>query len=179
MRVAGPPFNTATALVAGTASNTVSWYTGETGTDSPRGTAVAKIDDALSVSYGARGNEQSIVTTLKNTAVFAATVYSATDPNAATRYKEINQRVYTGLAGSNGQQTLQDIQAELAFAQSTMKDASTRNASRQVTLQDMLQGIEQVDPQEVATQVLAMQTQLQASLQTTARLSKLSIINYL
>jgi flagellin-like hook-associated protein FlgL len=95
------------------------------------------------------------------------------------RYKEVNQRVYTGLAGSNGQQTLQDIQSELAFAQSTMKDASTRNASRQVTLEDMLQGIEQVDPQEVATQVLAMQTQLQASLQTTAMLSKLSIINYL
>jgi flagellar hook-associated protein 3 FlgL len=36
-----------------------------------------------------------------------------------------------------------------------------------------------VDPQEVATQVLALQTQLQASLQTTAMLSKLSIVNYL
>jgi len=179
MRVAGPPFNTATALVAGTASNTVTWYTGEMGTDSARGTAVAKIDDALSVSYGARGNEQAIVTALKNTAVFVATTYSATDPNAGTLYKEVNGRVYSGLAGANGQQTLQDIQAELAFAQSTMKDASTRNASRTVTLQDMLQGIEQVDPQEVATQVLAMQTQLQASLQTTAMLSKLSIINYL
>jgi flagellin-like hook-associated protein FlgL len=179
MRVAGPPFNSATALVAGTASNTVTWYTGEMGTDSARGTAVAKIDDALSVSYGARGNEQAIVTTLKYTAVFVATTYSATDPNAGTRYKEVNGRVYSGLAVTNGQQTLQDIEAELAFAQSTMKDASTRNASRQVTLQDMLQGIEQVDPQEVATQVLAMQTQLQASLQTTAMLSKLSIINYL
>jgi flagellin-like hook-associated protein FlgL len=179
MRVAGPPFNTATALVAGTASNTVSWYTGEMGTDSARGTAVAKVDDALSVAYGARGNEQAIVATLKNTAVFVATTYSATDPNAQTLYKEVNQRVYAGLAGTNGQQTLQDIEGELAFAQSTMKDASTRNASRQVTLEDMLQGIEQVDPQEVATKVLALQTQLQASLQTTAMLSKLSIVNYL
>jgi hypothetical protein len=179
MRVAGPPFSAATALVAGTASNTVSWYTGEMGTDSARGTAVAKIDDALSVAYGARGNEQAIVTTLKNTAVFVATAYSAADPNAEARYKEVNQRVYSGLAVTNGQQTLQDIEGELAFAQTTMKDASTRNAARQVTLQDMLQGIEQVNPQEVATQVLAMQTQLQASLQTTAMLSKLSIINYL
>jgi flagellar hook-associated protein 3 FlgL len=179
MRVAGPPFATATALVAGTASNTVSWYTGEMGTDSPRGTAVAKVDDALSVAYGARGNEQAIVTTLKNTAVFAATTYSASDPNAETRYKEVNQRVYSGLAGTNGQQTLQDIEGQLAFAQTTMKDASTRNASRQVTLQDMLQGIEQADPQTIATEVLALQTQLQASLQTTAMLSKLSIVNYL
>ena len=179
MRVAGPPFSSATALVAGTASNTVTWYTGEMGTDAARGTAVAKVDDALSVAYGARGNEQAIVTTLKNTAVFVATTYSATDPNAEARYKEVNQRVYSGLAGTNGQQTLQDIEGELAFAQTTMKDASTRNASRQVTLQDMLQGIEQVNPQEVATQVLALQTQLQASLQTTAMLSKLSIVNYL
>jgi flagellin-like hook-associated protein FlgL len=179
MRVAGPPFTSATALVAGTASNTVTWYTGEMGTDSARGTAVAKIDDALSVSYGARGNEDAIVRALRNTAVFTAMTYSATDPNAEMRYKEVNQRVYSGLAGTNGQQKLQDIEGELAFAQSTMKEASTRNASRQVSLQDMLQGIEQVDPQEVATQVLALQTQLQASLQTTAMLSKLSIVNYL
>jgi flagellin-like hook-associated protein FlgL len=179
MRVAGPPFNTATALVAGTPANTVSWYTGEMGTDSARSTAVAKVDDALSVAYGARGNEQAIVTTLKNTAVFVATTYSATDPNAQARYKEINQRVYSGLAGTNGQQSLQDIEGELAFAQSTMKDASTRNASRQVSLQDMLQGIEQADPQKIATEVLALQTQLQASLQTTAMLAKLSIVNYI
>src|SRR5205823_7896619 len=32
MRVAGPPFNTATTLVAGTAADTVTWYTGEMGT---------------------------------------------------------------------------------------------------------------------------------------------------
>src|SRR5882672_3230747 len=64
MRVAGPPFNTATALVAGTASNTVTWYTGEMGTDSARATAGAQVDDALSVSYGVRGNEQALASTI-------------------------------------------------------------------------------------------------------------------
>src|SRR5437588_19938 len=59
MRVAGPPFNTATSLVAGTAANTVTWYTGEMGTDSARGTAVAKVDDSTSVSYGTRAKEQA------------------------------------------------------------------------------------------------------------------------
>ncbi len=59
MRVGGPPFNTATTLVAGTAANTVTWYTGEMGADSARGTAVAKVDDALSVAYGVRANEQA------------------------------------------------------------------------------------------------------------------------
>src|SRR4030081_2170518 len=40
-RVHGPPFNTATSLIAGTPANTLSWYTGETGTDPARGTAGA------------------------------------------------------------------------------------------------------------------------------------------
>ncbi len=40
MRVAGPPFDSATSLVAGTPANTVTWYTGEMGTDPARGTAV-------------------------------------------------------------------------------------------------------------------------------------------
>src|SRR5204862_2326179 len=71
MRVAGPPFNTATTLVAGTAADTVTWYTGEMGTDSARGTAAAKVDEALSVSYGARANEQAIRSTITNIAVSA------------------------------------------------------------------------------------------------------------
>jgi hypothetical protein len=179
MRVAGPPYATATALVAGTATNTVTWYTGEMGTDSARGTAVAKVDDALSIAYGARANEQAIVTTLKNAVVFSATTYSASDPNAAIRYSDFNQRVFSSLAGGNGQQKLADIEGELAFAQTTMRDSTQRQQARRVTLEDMLQSIEQVDPQEIATKVLAMQTQLQASLQTTAMLSKLSLVNYL
>ena len=60
MRVNGPPFDSATSLIAGTPANTVTWYTGEMGTDLARGTAVAKVDDALTVSYGARANEQAI-----------------------------------------------------------------------------------------------------------------------
>jgi flagellar hook-associated protein 3 FlgL len=40
-RVNGPPFATATSLIAGTAANTVSWYTGEAGTALARTTATA------------------------------------------------------------------------------------------------------------------------------------------
>ena len=54
------PFYAATGMVAGTAANTVIWYTGETGTDPARSTATAKIDQSLSVSYGARANEDAI-----------------------------------------------------------------------------------------------------------------------
>jgi flagellar hook-associated protein 3 FlgL len=179
MRVGGPTPATATALVAGTAVNTVTWYTGEMGADPARGTAVAKVDDALSVSYGTRANEQAIRSTIASIAVYAATTFSAADPNAKDRFAEMSERVGSALAVPNGQQKLQDIQAELAFAQTTMADAAQRQQQRKMTLEDLLQGIEQAPQEEVAAQILALQTRLQASLQTTSMLYQLSIVNYL
>lgn len=179
MRVAGPPFASATALTAGTSADTVTWYTGEMGTDSARGTAVAKVDDALSVSYGARANEQAFTSTIKSIAVFAATTYSSSDPNAAERFAAVNQRVGSVLTGSNGQQKIEDIEAEVAFAQTTAKSATERQQQRQTTLDSLLQGIEEAPQEEVAAQILALQTRLQASLQTTSMLYRLSIVNYL
>jgi len=178
LRVSGSPF-TATALTAGTAANTVSWYTGEMGTDLARGTAVAKVDDALSVAYGARANEQAIRSTIASIAVFASMTFSPSDANAKDRFAALSERVRGGLAEPNGQQKIQDIQAELAFAQSTMKDAAQRQQQRKMMLGDLLQSIEQTPQEQVAAQMLALQTRLEASLQTTSILYRLSIVNYL
>ena len=178
MRVAGPPF-TATALVAGTATSTMTWYTGEMGTDLARGTAVAKVDDALSISYGARANEVAIRSTVEHIAVYASMTFSAGDPNAQERFTALSQRIGSALVGNNGQQSLQDLQAEIAFAQTTMVDANQRQDQRRLMLEDLLQGIEQAPQEEVAAQILALQTRLQASLQTTALLYQTSIIQYL
>ena len=177
-RVAGSPF-TATALTNGTASNTVTWYTGEIGTDPARGSAVAKVDDQLSVAYGVRANEQAIRSTVENIAVFAATSFSASDPNASDRYTALNQRLAAGLDSPPGQQKIADIQSELTYAQTTMQSASDRQQQRRTTLEGLLDGIEGAPPEQVAAQILALQTQLQASLQTTAMLYKISIVNYL
>jgi hypothetical protein len=179
MRVAGPPYNTATALVAGTSSNTVTWYTGEMGTDLPRGSSAAKVDDALSVTYGARANEEAIRSTIENIAVYASMTFSASDPNAQNRFIAMSSRVGSALAIPNGQQKLQDIQAELAFAQTTMVDAKERQQQRGTMLENLLQSIEQAPQEEVAASLLALQTRLQASLQTTSMLYQLSMVNYL
>jgi flagellin-like hook-associated protein FlgL len=179
MRVNGPPFDSATSLIAGTPGNTVTWYTGEMGTDLARGTAVAKVDDALTVSYGARANEQAIRSTIANIAVYAVTTFSASAPNDKDRFTALSQRVGGGLSPQNGQQKIQDIQAELAFVQATMNDAKERQQESKNMLETMLQGIEQAPQEEVAAQILMLQTRLQASLQTTAMLYQLSIVNYL
>jgi flagellar hook-associated protein 3 FlgL len=178
-RVAGPPFNTATALVAGTPANTVFWYTGEAGSAPARSTATVQVDSSLTVSYGLRANEQGIEWIVRNVATLAATSYSASNPNAADSYAALNQRLNIALAIPNGVQQIDDIAASLASAQSAMKDAQTNQAQTKNTLTDLLQRIEGISSDQVGSEILALQTSLQASLQTTAMLSKLSLANFL
>jgi flagellar hook-associated protein 3 FlgL len=178
-RVAGPPFVTATAQVAGTAANTVSWYTGQNGPQPARSTAVARIDPTIMVSYGLRANEQAVRTIVQSAAVLAATSYSAGNPNAPASYYALNQRANVALAVPPGVQSIQNIQEDLASAQAAMSDATGRHRQTQLTLTNMLQQIEGVSNDQVAAQILALQTSLSASLSTTARLAQTSLLSYL
>ncbi len=46
-------------------------------------------------------------------------------------------------------------------------------------LTDLLQSIEGVSEEQVGAEILSLQTSLQASLQTTAMLSRISLVNFL
>ena len=179
LRVGGPPFNTATSLVAGTAANTVSWYTGEAGTDPARGTAVARVDASITVQYGARANEQAFVHQLQNIAVYAAVTTNAANPNASGQSTALSQRISANLAQQAGQQSIQDIQAEFAGAQTAIKATTDRQTQLKSMAQTMLDSIEGVSTDEVATKILALQTTLQASYQTTAMLYQTTLSKYL
>lgn len=179
LRVGSAPFGSATTLVAGTAANTVIWYQGETGADSARGTAVAQIDQGINVQYGARADEQALRTQLQNVAVFAAVTTSASDPNANAQVAALNQRIANNLAVIPGTQTIQDIQADFAGAQAAIKSTTDRQTQSKALAQTMLDSIEGVNNDEVATKILALQTALQASYQTTSQLYQLSLVKYL
>jgi flagellar hook-associated protein 3 FlgL len=177
LRVGTSPFATATTLVAGTAANTVSWYTGEAGAGSARSSSIARIDGSITVQYGARASEQAIRSQLQSVAVLAAV--TSTGPNAAAQVAALSQRVAQNLTAQPGQQTIQDIQADLSIAQTTMKDATARQKQTQAMLQNIVDQAESVSPDQVASQILALQTALQASYQTTAMLSQLSLTKFL
>jgi flagellin-like hook-associated protein FlgL len=178
-RVVGPPFDSATALVAGTSSNTVSWYTGEDGPDAARDTATARVDPAITVSYGLRANEQGVRWVLQNVAALAAVTFSPGDPDSTARAGALNQRIGTNLDVPSGTQKIEEIQSEIAGAQSTLVAASDRHHQTRSTLADMLEQIEGVPTEQVAAQIMALQTRLQASLQTTSLLFKTSLVNYI
>lgn len=179
LRVGGPPFNTASNLVAGTPANTVYWYTGENGPGSARGTALAQVDQSITVQYGARANEQAFRYLLQNVAVYAAVTTNASNPNANAQVTALAQRVGANLAPQSGQQQIQDVQAEFAGAQTATKAATDRQTQLKSMSETMLDSIEGVNQDEVATKILALQTSLQASYQTTSMLYQTTLLKYL
>jgi len=179
LRVNGPPFATATNLVGGTSANTVSWYTGELGTDSPRGTAIARIDQSITVQYGARANEQALRYQLQNIAVYSAVTTNANNPNSKAQVNALQQRISANLAPQTGQQSIQDMQAEFAGAGNAIKASVDRQTQLKGMAQTMLDQIEGINQDEVATKILALQTSLQASYQTTSMLYQTTLTKYL
>lgn len=178
-RVSGPPFAGATALVAGTPANTVSWYLGDGGADAARGTAVARADKSLSLSYGLRANEDGPRIAVQSVAVFAAMTFSASDANGEARYAALKQRVVVALSGEPGTQKITDIQGEIAAVHSALQSAKERHQQTHGTLSQLLQKVEGAPTEEVAAQILALQTSLQATLQTTAMLLRTNLLEYL
>ena len=60
-----------------------------------------------------------------------------------------------------------------------MKDAQSRQKLSQSMLQGIVDQAESASPDQVASQILALQTSLQASYQTTAMLAQLTLVKYL
>jgi flagellar hook-associated protein 3 FlgL len=179
LRVSGTPLSSATSLVAGTSANTVQWYTGNSGPGSARSSSTARIDSAITVQYGAQANESAIRSQLQSIAVFAAFTASPTGGNSAAQISALSQSIATNLTPQAGQQTIEDIQSQFAQAQTVMQDTSARQAQSQTMLQDMVDNTETVSTQTVASEILALQTSLQASYQTTSMMSQLTLTKYL
>jgi flagellin-like hook-associated protein FlgL len=178
-RVDGPPFDTATGLVAGTATDTVIWYTGEAGSQPARTTSSGRIDQSIIVQYGLRANEEGIRWQMQNIAAMAAISMPSTDPDSQERAAALDARLRTALDVPLGTQSVQAIQADLAGAQDSVEAARKRHQQTDATLGNLLEEIEGISNEEVAAKILAMQTTLQASIQTTAKLFQISILNYL
>lgn len=178
-RVDGPPFDSATQLRDATATDTVKWYTGDDATDDPLSTMTARVDDAITVKYGIRGNEEAIRNVVKNFATLAAVSFSSTDPNADARYTALATKVGNSLAPNSSTQQISAIQTQIAGANLSANAAKTRIGDKKPILQGVMDDIENADPNETGVKLLALQTQVQAMLQTTALLSKLTLVNFM
>jgi len=177
-RVDGPPFDTATALRAADPADTVFWYTGEMGAGSARTSSTVRIDEAVSVSYGMRANEEGIRWLVQNVAAFAAKRFDPADADTPAQYGELMSRLAPALAIPAGTQKVEDIASEIAGAQATIKATQGRHLETGYALSGLLDQITGVPFEQVGAEILALQTRLQASLQVTSITYQLSLANY-
>jgi len=177
LRVSGSPLSSATSLVNGSA-DTVAWYTGNSSPD-PRASSTARIDSSITVQYGAQANEQAIRSQLEGVAVFAAVTTPPTGANSGAQVAALSERTAANLTPQPGQQTISDIQTDFASAQTLAKDASARQSQTQNILQNIVDQTETVSTQQVASEILALQTTLSASYQATSILAGLTLTKFL
>ncbi|TYO62305.1 flagellar protein [Bradyrhizobium hipponense] len=178
LRVGSSPASSATTLVNGSA-NTVKWYQGNDGPGSPRSTAMARVDDSITVQYGAQANENAIRRQLQATAVFGTFSTSPTGQYSGGQVAALSLRTTQALTQQPGQQRIEDIQTDIAMAQNTMKDATTRQTQAKAQLQTIIDQAESASPDQVASEILSLQNALQASYQTTSNLAQLSLVKFL
>lgn len=178
-RVDGPPFDSATALRDATATDTIFWYQGELSSTSARGSALAKVDDSIITSYGARANEDALRTTIKTFAAVAIETFSDSDPDASARYSEMKQRANSALSFAGTNQSIEDIITEISVAKAAVGRSNERHEANEVMLQGVVDDAENADIFEVSAAILSLQGRLEASLQVSASLSRLSLVNFI
>src|SRR5206468_1207270 len=103
LRVGSSPASSATTLVNGSAT-TVKWYTGNDGPGSPRSTAVARVDDSVTVQYGAQADEAAIRRQLQAIAVYGTFSTSPTGQYSGAQVTALSLRTTQALTPQPGQQ---------------------------------------------------------------------------
>jgi flagellar hook-associated protein 3 FlgL len=179
-RVQGPAFATATALVTADPTTTVLWYSGEDAADA-RATVKVKVDDAASVSYGAQANESGTLALVRSLAVVAIQSFTDADSTSNGRFDAVANRNFTALSEAHNGETgsIEMLSIELGSAKANIASIADRQDRYKAQLNGLLSEIETAPKEDVAMEILALQTRLQASYQATALVASLSLVNYL
>ena len=175
-----PDFAHATALVAADPTTTVMWYTGGDSA-TPRTSIQARVDDSQTVSYGAQANEAGTLGLIRSLAVLSIQTFDVSDPSTKGRFDAVGTRnvANTSAAHNSDQGSIEMLGIELNNAKVQIGDIKSRHTDYNTQLQGMLAGIEKSSDEEVAVEITALQTRLQATYQTTALISQLSLVNYI
>lgn len=175
LRVVGATPETATSLAAGTTA--VVWYKGDVSAN-PRDAALVRIGDDQVIGIGAEAREPAFQAVLSAFGALAADGFTPVTTTSQARYASLVDRIKT-LLGSPTGTTLREITTDMSIASKTMDNAKTVIAQSSAQAKDALAGIEDADPTEAASRLLAAQTKLQASYQITSTVLRLSLADYL
>lgn len=146
-----------------------------------RATVTAKIEDNTTVKYGVQANESGFVTLIRSLAAMAVETYPEGDSTATGRFDGMAERQQMRLseAHNNEAGSIEVVTIELSLAKTRMGNIAERLTASDAQLNTMLEEIEGVSKEEVAMEMLALQTRLEASYQATSLVAQLSLVNYM
>ena len=138
------------------------------------GTVTARLDHGYQIDYGLRADDPAIRDALQGLYMLAA-VPSGSVPDAA--YQAWQSEAVSHL--DKGFQGVIGMAANIGFQQGAVADVMTRHDSTLTQLNTQIVNLEQADPYQTAAKLSQLQTQLEATFQVTARMSQLSLTNFL
>ncbi|MBJ7577103.1 hypothetical protein JHC09_04305 [Devosia sp. MC532] len=157
----------------------------------PRQAVSAAVEDNGRVNYGMQANEMGYLRMIRSFAALSIETYpeaaGAEDPNsidlnpARARFDALASRQASQLSEARNSErgSIEMVTMELGVAQSNLLAATQRHTNYKAQLENLLGEAEAVNKEDVAMQLLALQTRLQASYQATAMVSQLSLVNFL
>lgn len=178
--------------------DTVLWYRGQQAgpNENPRHSVTVQIDEHTRAAYGVQANEYGLAELIRSLAMLSSedmlmkpgssvpgeqAEIDRHNASVAARYESLASGVRSRLSESNNNQpgSVEGILMELGLAANTINTVKSRHTQYGAQLQNMLADIESITVEEVAMQMLTLQTRLQASYQVTSMVSQLTLVNYL
>ncbi|MCK7614886.1 flagellar protein [Roseibium sediminicola] len=179
-RIDGPPFDTATALTAG-GSTTVEWYTGrnDSVTD-PRDDKNAVIDGNLTVNYGVRANETALRELVQSLAAFVAADFSGGTQTDEEYYNALSANLRSTLHPPGVEQSgIVDIATDIAITHRTVSLTEDRHVQMKNTYEGTIDEIEGIDQDQIAAEILQLQTNIEVSYRASSIVFNLTLSDYL
>lgn len=135
----------------------------------------ALIDDATSLKYAVRADQTEIRDSLRAFAIAAAVTQNSGLP-PVEREAYLRESAESAMRAKD---SIIRVQEDLGYSEEAIGNAQARNAAMTNVFQLERNGIVQADPFDSATQLQAMQTQLETVYTLTARLANLSFTNFM
>ena len=135
-----------------------------------------RVGEGTTVEVGIKADDATVVEQLKGLAMVALLAEGALEGNAAQQV-ELAKIAGTTILGN--QTAFSALRADLGTAQARIEQASARNSSETSALQIARSDIVSADPYGTATELQNLEVQLETIYTLTARLSRLSLTDYL
>lgn len=146
----------------------------------PRQSVTAQVDDSTRVSYGMQANESGFLRLVRTMASMSVTSYTDS-PEGRQKFDAMANRQQSEMSEAHNSEhgSIEILTMELGVAHGTLQSSTQRHTAYKAQLDNLLSDIETVSKEDVAMELLALQTRLQASYQATSMVSKLSLVNFL